>query len=134
MQTWSCMQCLSACLCQSGGSEPDSHSVSLLAMTSGIRTSWVRAVSDCLKDITLTTTSADQSVSVDGRQQSASCCSNPRADVMSDAVCEIKSFSRRSRPAARLIHQQVPNELRTSNLSKAHVTHNSSVLPLWQSV
>jgi len=82
-----------------------------MAMTSGIRTSWVRAITSCVRDIT--SPSLDQGLSADGplgpRQPSLS----PGSDATTPGTLgglKDKPVGRRSRSASKLLHHQVTTE------------------------
>jgi len=98
---------VSCCPCR----QNDKQDYVFMAMTSGIRTSWIRAVTSCVKDVV--SRSLDQGASVDGRQSTR----QPRAGSDSDGTtvaapgsARDKLFSRRSRPTAKLSRQQVTSE------------------------
>ena len=81
-----------------------------MAMTSGIRTSWIRAITSCLKDIT--SRPLDEGALVDGRQSSGHGAPSDDRDrdgtTMAAALrgSRDKPLSRRSRQTSRLDTRQ----------------------------
>jgi len=74
-----------------------------MAMTSGIRTSWIRAVTSCVKDIATTRSLSGGPATVQGLQNAGS----DGSSAATTALNGHRPFSRRSRPSSRL--EQVEN-------------------------